>query len=68
VVVASYLDEAEWLYQQWSADYVIFPHLSWATESWEVLETHVAWTEQFILSKIKNIQALQQHKSRIMDT
>jgi Trk K+ transport system NAD-binding subunit len=68
VVVASYLNEAEWLYQQWSADYVVFPHLSWATESWDVLEKHVAWPEQFILSKIKNMQALQQHKSHVMDT
>ncbi len=65
IVVASYIDEAEWLYQAGSADYVVFPHLSWATESWDILEKHVTQPEKFILSKIKNLEALQIHRSHI---
>ena len=65
VVVASYIDEAEWLYHEGSADYVIFPHLAWAVESWDILEKHTENPEQFIISKIKSIEALQMHKSHI---
>jgi hypothetical protein len=67
VLVALYIDEAENLYNHW-ADYVIFPHLSGAYESWEVLEKHVREPDQFILSKIKNIEALQMHRVHILDT
>lgn len=65
IVVASYIDEAEWLYHEWSADYVVFPHLSWATESRDILTTHVDQPEQFIISKIKNLEVLQMHKSHL---
>ena len=62
VVVAQYLDEAENLYAK-KADYVVFPHMSGAHESREVLEKHFRDPEEFISSKIKNREALHIHKT-----
>ena len=64
VVVAQYLDEAEHLYSK-KADYVIFPHMSWAHESRRVLEQHFRDPEEFISSKIQNREALHIHKTHI---
>lgn len=65
ICVASYIDEAEHLYNKWS-DYVVFPHMSWAHESRDILEKHVRNPEEFILHKIKNREALQIHRSHSM--
>lgn len=66
IVIAKYIDEAENLYNTW-ADYVVFPHLSWAHESRAILEKHVREPEQFLISKIQNIEALQIHKTHIFE-
>lgn len=66
ISLAAYLDEAEHLYDKW-ADYVVFPHMSWAHESRDILEKHVRKPEEFILHKIRNREALKTHKTHIYD-
>jgi len=64
IVVASYLDEAESLYHH-NADYVIFPHMSWAKEGREVIQSHFWEPEKFISSKLHNREQLSKHKFNI---
>jgi hypothetical protein len=64
ISLAAYLDEAEDLYDKGS-DYVVFPHMSWAHESRDILEKHVWKPEEFILHKIKNREALKVHRTHI---
>lgn len=66
ISLASYIDEAEHLYNQWS-DYVVFPHMSGAHESRDILEKHVWNPEEFLLSKIRNREALMTHKNHIQE-
>jgi voltage-gated potassium channel Kch len=64
ISLAAYLDEAEHLYDA-GTDYVIFPHMSGAHESRDIIEKHIREPEEFMPQKIKNREALQVHKSHI---
>lgn len=64
IALALYHDEAETLYNH-NADYVIFPHMSGANESREILEQHVWQPNEFIASKKASREALYAHKKHV---
>jgi len=61
ITTAHYIEEVESHYDN-DADHVIFPHFSWATESWDLLEKHVRAPEEFKKHSKKARKALQNHK------
>ncbi len=62
--LALYIDEAEDLYNH-HADYVIVPHLVWAQDARQVIETHLRQPEQLLIEKIKHRESIHYHKQSV---